>query len=44
MKNYEKPELKEIEFELEDIIAASLDENLTNHGVMESINDFFGEV
>lgn len=42
MKNYEKPEV--IEIEIEDIIAASLDQNGTDKGVKESIKDFFGEV
>lgn len=42
MNNYEKPEV--IEIEIEDVIAASLDQNGTDKGVKESIKDFFGEV
>lgn len=40
MNNYEKPEV----IEIEDVIAASLDQNGTDNGVKESIKDFFGEV
>lgn len=42
MKKYEKPILIEYKIELEDIVAASLDQNQTNSGITESIKDFFG--
>lgn len=42
MKKYEKPILIEEKIELEDIIAASLDQNQTDNGITESVKDFFG--
>lgn len=41
MKNYEKPEIKEINVNLEDIIAVS-NRGSTNGGGSSSLSDLFG--
>lgn len=41
MKNYEKPEIKEINVNLEDIIAVS-NQGSTNGGGSSSLSDLFG--
>ncbi|MGM9969974.1 MAG: hypothetical protein ACI35S_06230 [Anaeroplasma sp.] len=43
MKEYEKPIIIEEEIEIEDIVAASLNDE-TDYGKIENINDFFGGI